>query len=65
MIPWQPIIAGLIVAVAAAWLVRRMYRTIKRGLSGTSVGSCGNCPKNVHAKQNPPLVQLGRRDRTE
>ena len=63
---WQPIVAGIAVALAVLWLLRRMWRTVRRGLRGDATDACGSCPKS--APQPPqdgpgPVVQLGRKKR--
>ncbi|TWU48185.1 FeoB-associated Cys-rich membrane protein [Rubripirellula reticaptiva] len=60
---WQNIIATAIVAVASLWLLRRVYRTISRGLRSGSgnVGGCGTCSKNPNNVDATPLVSLGRK----
>lgn len=63
---WQPIVAGIAVALAALWLLRRMWRTVRRGLRGDASAACGSCPKN--AAQRPddaprPVVQLDSKKR--
>ncbi|WP_372718622.1 hypothetical protein [Novipirellula sp.] len=62
MIDWQTIISIGIVLAAAAWLLRAMVSTIRKGLSRNpedSVG-CGHCPKNPATKAENNLVQLSR-----
>ncbi len=59
---WQNWMAGLIVVVAAWWILRQSVRTVRRGLgkAGPDAPSCGSCAKNPAARhENPPLVQLG------
>ena len=59
---WQPIIAGILVLLAAAWLLRRMWRTIRKGLGkGGPVTGCEHCPKSQHPTKQTPVVQLGER----
>lgn len=65
-ITWQPIIAYALVAFAAAWVARRMWRVFRRatrggGQSGPAAGGCGACPQNSSAAKRTkakPLVQL-------
>jgi hypothetical protein len=52
----QTIVALLIVAVAAAWMVRRVFRWGRGSESGC--GGCGSCPSNS-AKESGSLVTLG------
>jgi hypothetical protein len=56
----QTVIAAAIVAVAAAWLARRVYLTIAAALGGNvdKLGSCGSCTRN-RCKAAGPVVQLG------
>ncbi|MGB7326509.1 MAG: hypothetical protein WBD31_16665 [Rubripirellula sp.] len=58
---WQNIIATAIVTIASLWLLRRVYRTISKGLRGGNVGSCGTCSKNPNNADATPLVSLGRK----
>lgn len=63
---WQNWVAGLIVAVAACWILRESVRSIRRGLGKGAPGnpSCGSCAKNpATRREDTPLVQLG--DETE
>ncbi len=54
----QTIIATVIVAIAAGWIIRRMVQTVQKGLAGKA-GSCAGCPKNAAEKNSPPVVGLG------
>jgi|GEM_PF-2278450 len=56
----QSIIATLIVLAAAAWLLRRMYLTVRAAVRGGSGpgSNCGSCSRNS-ANNNPPMIQLG------
>jgi len=59
---WQNWVAGLIVVVAAWWVLRQCVRTIRRGLGKAAPGptSCGSCAKNpVTRRDEASLVQLG------
>lgn len=62
---WQTITAGIIVAAAAGWLLRRIVRNVAGGLRGDpNHAACGSCPKNSSSKHSEsikvtPLVQLG------
>ncbi|TWU60522.1 hypothetical protein Poly51_07980 [Rubripirellula tenax] len=60
---WQSAIASLIVAAAAAWLVRRVYRIVSSGSrdGAGQIGGCGTCVKNPNAVDATPLVSLGRK----
>lgn len=70
-ISWQPIIAYVLVAWAAAWVLRRTWRTYKRatrggGRPGESAGGCGACPQSargVERAKAKPLVQLNPKPR--
>jgi hypothetical protein len=58
-VDWQTVSAIIIVIVAAAWLARRIWRTLTSGLRGNrAVGSCGNCSKNP-AAADKSVVTLG------
>lgn len=65
-IAWQPIVAYLLIALAAAWVLRRTWRTYQRatrggGGPGEPAGGCGGCSQNTStvARANAkPLVQL-------
>lgn len=64
---WQPIIAYALVAVAAAWLVRRVWKIVRRGTidgrPASSAGSCAGCPQSTPSSERPkakPLIQLDR-----
>ncbi|TWT54385.1 hypothetical protein Pla22_20320 [Rubripirellula amarantea] len=61
MLSWQPIIATLIVLVAAAWLCRRIYRIVRSGSRDGAghVSSCGTCSRNPQAADTKPVVSLG------
>jgi hypothetical protein len=65
MMDWQTVIAGMMVAAAAAWLTRRVARNVVGGLRGDpSHNACGSCPKNSSGTPTKqikvtPLVQLG------
>jgi hypothetical protein len=56
----QSIVATLIVLAAAAWLLRRLYLTLRAALrGGTGPGaSCGSCSRNP-TNTSPPMIQLG------
>lgn len=59
---WQNWVAGLIVVVAAWWILRQSVRTIRRGLGYGAPGSpsCGSCAKNPATRRDDAsLVQLG------
>ncbi len=58
---WQPGIALIIVALAAAWLVRRVFRIVANA-SGDHPVSCGSCSKNKVPAKTSQLVRLGGRD---
>lgn len=50
---WQPIVAGIMVALAALWLLLRIWRTVRRGLQGDPSGSaCSSCPNSSQPKQS-------------
>jgi len=53
---WQNIITGVIVFTAAAWLSRRVYRTLS---SAGHSGGCGTCDRNPQTVGNSPMIQLG------
>lgn len=53
----QTIIASVIVAIAAGWIIRRMVQTIRKGLAGKAE-SCAGCPKNAAENHSPPVVGL-------
>jgi len=55
----QTVIAVTIVAVAACWLVRRIYSTLAAAITGNvdKIGNCGSCSRNP-AKQQPAVVEL-------
>lgn len=56
----QSLIATLIVLTAAAWLLRRMFLTVRAAIQG-GIGpgsSCGSCSRNP-AHGGPAMVQLG------
>ncbi|MCG8652803.1 MAG: hypothetical protein MI861_23390 [Pirellulales bacterium] len=56
---WQSIVAWFIVTLAAAWLVRRVGRTVRAGLRGDPAsGNCGNCARNPNTSVEPSLVNL-------
>lgn len=67
----QTVIASIIVALAGAWLAKRVYSTLVAAVTGKidKMGSCGSCSRNV-ANRQPPVVQLelsrprGRKDAT-
>jgi hypothetical protein len=52
----QDILVILIVLVAAAFLVRRMWQAMTKRRSG-ACGACSNCPSNSAAK-TPALVNI-------
>lgn len=56
----QTVIALTIVALAAIWLAKRIYRTFAAAVSGKidNIGSCGNCSRNPATRQ-PAVIQLG------
>ena len=62
---WQTIIALLLVASAAVWVMRRVVRIVSRGLAGdVKQIACGACPKKsgtdrTDPLKTTPLVQLG------
>ncbi len=58
---WQSIIATLVVALAAVWLVRRIARIVASGSRDGEghVSACGHCPRNPEAASTQPLVSLG------
>lgn len=58
---WQTIFAMLIVALAAAWLVRRIARIVVSGSRDGEghVSACGHCPRNPEAAHTQPIVTLG------
>lgn len=61
---WQGIVAGIIVALAALWLLRRMWRTVQRGLRGdASSAACSSCPKSSSPlrREQGSVVQLDRK----
>jgi hypothetical protein len=62
-VDWQTIVASLIVAAAALWLARRVWRIVVTGSRDGEghVSSCGTCSKNPEAAHTQPLVQLGKR----
>lgn len=62
---WQPIIAYALVAIAAAWLVRRVWKIVRRGTidgqRASSGAGCAGCPQSTPRPDRPkakPLVQL-------
>lgn len=55
---WQSVIAIVIVAVAALWLIRRVVRTVRGGLRGEVNPGCGHCPKRQTKQADTTLVQL-------
>lgn len=59
---WQSIVALSIVALAAAWLVRRISRIVRSGSRDGEghVSACGHCPRNPEAANTQPLVTLGK-----
>ncbi len=59
---WQTIVATIIVAAAAIWLVRRVWRIVRSGSRDGDghVSSCGTCHRNPDAVKAAPLVQLGK-----
>lgn len=42
--PWETAAVGLIVAVAAAWAVRGVWRAARRKQVCSTCGSAGDCP---------------------
>jgi hypothetical protein len=58
---WQTIVSLVIVAFAAAWIVRRIARIVQSGSRDGAghVSNCGHCPKNPEAAHTQPLVPLG------
>jgi len=52
---WQNLIVLAIVAIAACYLARVMWRSIALKKSGC--GGCGTCPSNTAAKE-PHLVGI-------
>ncbi|WP_164101625.1 hypothetical protein [Candidatus Laterigemmans baculatus] len=72
-IAWQPLIAYLLIALAAAWVLRRTWRTVQRAARGGSrpgeaSGGCSSCPQNIGGSEGPkakPLVQLAPKPRGE
>jgi len=56
----QTVIAAAIVALATAWLTRRVYWTIASALGGNvdKIGSCGSCSRN-RCKTAASVVPLG------
>ncbi|TWU38906.1 hypothetical protein Q31b_39840 [Novipirellula aureliae] len=61
---WQPIIAILIVSLAAFWISRHLVRTVRRGLKGQPTG-CGTCSMNQANKKENKLVQLGSKAKSD
>ena len=55
----QTIIAVAIVALALAWLARRIYLTLAAAVSGNinNLGNCGSCSRN-RANHQPAVVEL-------
>lgn len=58
---WQTIVSLGIVALAAAWLIRRIAKIVKTGSRDGAghVSNCGHCPRNPEAAHTQPLVTLG------
>jgi len=46
---WQWIIVGIVVGLAGASLVRRIYRMIRGNNSHSACGSCGGCASGTPA----------------
>ncbi len=63
---WQTIIATIIVAAAAIWLVRRISRIVTSGSRDGEghISSCGTCYKNPEAVDTTPLVKLGKNSKS-
>lgn len=57
MFDWQTIVALIIVAVAAMFVIREFSNVALRKKSG-SCGSCAACPSNQLAANEKPLVSL-------
>lgn len=61
----QNVIAYAVVFFAAFWIARRVFRTIRAGLSageGSHPTSCAGCTRSKSAAAAPrikPLVQIG------
>jgi hypothetical protein len=56
----QTVIALAIVALAVAWLAKRIYLTLAAAVSGKidKIGNCGNCSRNPATRQ-PAVIELG------
>lgn len=64
-IAWQEVLAGLLVALAASYLARGVWRTIS-GQKKPGCGACGNCPSEPPDSQQPnaapPIVTITQLD---
>ena len=50
---WQSILAGGLVVLAFAWMIRQGWRMFGAASAGKS-GGCGNCPKSSAAAVKGP-----------
>ena len=59
---WQLVIVGAIVAGAAAWLLREVWRIVRPGKQ-SGCGSCGSCATPGNAAEHPSFVSLEKLER--
>ncbi len=57
---WQTWVTLLIVAAAAAWLIRRVARTVSKAFGSDSgpISGCGHCPRNPASPAHRDVVPL-------
>ena len=61
---WQSWIAGLMVAVAAAWVMARVRSTVRLAWRrGDAAPGCGRCSRRRSSATEVTLVTLGKSER--
>ena len=57
----QDIVTFLIVLLAAAWLIRRIYRVLNSASGPNQVGACDQCPNNRDSEQPAQIVEINQK----
>ena len=61
----QDIVAPMIVLIAAAWLIRRIYRVLHSASGTKQIGACDQCPNNRDSGQSAQIVEINQKPADE
>jgi len=54
----QDIVVFMIVLLATAWMIRRIYRVLMSASGGKSIEACDHCPKNPGSGQQVQIIEI-------